>query len=110
MARPKKTDVPFNELESDLLEAANVMLTHACSKSSFPITTYIVPDKVDVKEIRTSMHLTQVQFAHFIGASVHSVSHWGNGRRPLDGTASRLLCVLKNNPRAVLDAQGQPSA
>ena len=109
MARPKKTDVPLNELESDLLEAANAMLAHTRGESSYPVTTYTVPDTVDVKEIRSSMHLTQVQFAHFIGASVHAVRHWENGRRTPDGTARTLLCVLQNNPRAVLDALGQPN-
>lgn len=106
MARPKKNDAPLGELERDLLEAANAMLAHARGEVEYPTTTYTVPDDVDVKEIRTSMHLTQEQFAHFIGASVHAVRHWENGRRTPDGTARTLLYVLQNNPRAVLDALG----
>ena len=32
------------------------------------------------------------------------------GRRTPDGTARTLLCVLQDNPRAVLDALGQTHA
>lgn len=110
MARPKKQDAELSELETDLLEAANAMLAHVRGETKLPTQHYTIPDSVDVKEIRSSMHLTQEQFAHFIGASVHAVRHWENGRRKPDGTARTLLCVLQNNPRAVLDALGNPAA
>ncbi len=67
-----------------------------------------VPATVDVKQIRTAMNLTQQQFADHIGASVHAVRHWENGRRTPAGTARTLLCVLRNDPNAVLDALGRP--
>lgn len=110
MARPKKQDTERSPLENDLLEAANAMLAHVRGKADHPTHRYSIPEEVDVKEIRDSMHLTQEQFANFIGASVHAVRHWENGRRKPDGTARTLLCVLQNNPRAVLDALGQPHA
>jgi putative transcriptional regulator len=110
MSRPKKNDTELNELESDLLEAADAMLAHSRGELDLPEYHYTVPDEVDVKEIRTSMHLTQEQFAQYIGASVHAVRHWENGRRKPDGTARTLLCVLQSNPRAVLDALGRPVA
>ena len=72
--------------------------------------TYTVPDNVNVKNIRTSLHLTQEQFANLIGASVHAVRHWEKGHRTPDGTARTLLCVLQDNPRAVLDTLGQTHA
>ena len=79
MARPKKNDAPLNELEIDLLEAAKDMLAHSRGElgaEHFRSTTYTVPDNVNVKNIRTSLHLTQEQFANLIGASVHAVRHW----------------------------------
>lgn len=109
MARPKKNTAPLNELEKDLLEAAEEMLAHARGEIELPTYYYTVPEAVDVKEIRNNLHLTQEQFAHFIGASVHAVRHWENGRRTPDGTARTLLHVLQRNPRAVLDALGQPA-
>ena len=110
MSRPKKTEAPLTELENDLLEAAKEMLAHSRGEIELPTYYYTVPDEVNVKEIRSNLHLTQEQFAHFIGASVHAVRHWENGRRKPDGTARTLLCVLQSNPRAVLDALGSPAA
>ena len=110
MARPKKNDNKITPLGQELIEAAEEMLAHARGKIELPAYHYTVPKGVDVKEIRTSLHLTQEQFAHFIGASVHAVRHWENGRRTPDGTARTLLHVLQYNPRAVLDALGQPTA
>ncbi len=88
----------------ELIQAAKDMLAHARGEKVFPTTYYFVPDKVDVKEIRDNLHLTQVQFASFIGASVHAVRHWENGRRTPDGTARTLLYILKVKPKAVLEA------
>jgi putative transcriptional regulator len=110
MPRPKKNNLALTELERDLLEATHAMLAHTHSKKMDPTTTHAIADIVNVKEIRTNLHLTQEQFARFIGASVHAVRHWENGRRTPDGTARRLLCILKANPRAVLDALGQPES
>jgi putative transcriptional regulator len=108
MARPKKGTAPLNELEKDLLEAAQEMLAHMRGEIELPTYYYTPPENVDVKQIRSNLHLTQKQFAHFIGASVHAVRHWENGRRKPDGTARTLLRVLQSNPCAVLDALGQP--
>lgn len=113
MARPKKNNNELTELESDLLEAAEAMLAHKRGEAwtkDFPTYRYNRPDEVDVKEIRSNLHLTQQEFASFIGASVHAVRHWENGRRTPDGTARTLLYVLEKNPRAVLDVLNQPRA
>jgi putative transcriptional regulator len=104
MARPKKIEMPLTELEQDLLQSAQDMLAHARGEKKFPTYSYNAPANVDVKEVRSNLHLTQEEFASFIGASVHAVRHWENGRRTPDGTARTLLCVLKANPNAVLAA------
>lgn len=110
MSRPEKSEEEITPLGQELIEAAEEMLAHINGDIELATYQYNVPDEVDVKELRSSMHLTQKQFASFIGASVHAVRHWENGRRTPDGTARTLLYVLQNNPRAVLDALGQPNA
>lgn len=112
MGRPKKSDTELSELEKELLEAANAMLAHTRGEEwtkNFKTTSYLLPDAVDVKEIRNSMRMTQVQFASYMGASVHAVRHWENGRRTPDGPARVLLCVLRHNPRAVSEALDIPA-
>ncbi len=109
MARPKKNDDAITPFGRELIEAAEEMLAHSRGEIELPTYYYSIPDEVDVKEIRANLHLTQEQFAHFIGASVHAVRHWENGRRTPDGTARTLLHVLQHNPHAVLAALGQPA-
>jgi putative transcriptional regulator len=110
MARPKKTSIETTTLGQDLIQAAQEMLAHHRGEKHFPTYYYNRPSEVDVKEIRSNLHLTQQEFASFIGASVHAVRHWENGRRTPDGTARTLLYVLEKNPRAVLDVLNQPRA
>lgn len=107
MPRPKKTKEPLTELERDLLQAAQDMLAHARGEKKFLTHDYNSVKNIDVKEVRKNLHLTQEEFANFIGASVHAVRHWENGRRTPDGTAKTLLCVLKANPHAVMEALNQ---
>ncbi|MEQ1706638.1 MAG: helix-turn-helix domain-containing protein [Rickettsiales bacterium] len=104
MPRPKKTDKPLTELEKDLLQSAKDMLAHSTGEKKFPSYHYDFENKINVKEVRKNLHLTQEEFANIIGASVHAVRHWENGRRTPDGTARTLLWVLKANPSAVMDA------
>ena len=107
MARPKKNDDMITPLGQELIDAAQEMLAHSRGEIEMPTYYYTIPEEVDVKEIRNNLHLTQEQFAHFIGASIHAVRHWENGRRTPDGTARTLLHVLRHNPRAVLNALRQ---
>lgn len=104
MARPRKTDDKISPLGQELIEAAQAMLAHVKGELELPTYSYPIPDKVDVKKIRNAMHLTQDQFAHYIGASVSAIRHWERGRRKPDGPARTLLFVLENNPRAILEA------
>jgi len=100
----RKAEHKTSELGQELILAAKDMLAHARGEKKFPTYSYNAPANIDVKEVRSSLHLTQEEFASFIGASVHAVRHWENGRRTPDGTARTLLCVLKANPSAVLAA------
>ena len=60
-----------------------------------------VPEKVNVKAIRTGLGLTQEGFAGRYGFSVNAVRHWEQGKRqPESGTRAYLL-VIENNPEAV---------
>lgn len=109
MPRPKKIEEEITPLGKELIEAAEEMLAHSKGEIKIPTYSYNVAENVDVKKIRSSLHFTQEQFASFIGASVHAVRHWENGRRTPDGTAKTLLHILQHNPRAVLDALGPQS-
>jgi len=58
----------------------------------------------DIKMVRESLHVSQVEFAMMIGVSVRTLQNWEQGRRKPEGPAKALLRVASKNPKAVLEA------
>lgn len=63
-----------------------------------------VPDKVDVRGVRSGLHMTQEEFADRFGFSVYSVRNWEQGRRKPEGPARILLTIIEREPEAALRA------
>jgi putative transcriptional regulator len=59
---------------------------------------------IDVKKIRTSINMTQEQFASSFGMSVATLRHWERGDRVPSGTAMVLLNIVSKKPDMVLEA------
>ena len=59
---------------------------------------------VDVKRIRSKLHVSQSEFALMIGVSKATLQNWEQGRREPDGPAKALLRVVQKQPEAVLEA------
>ena len=60
--------------------------------------------KLDVRDLRARLRLTQRQFAGFFGFSLNTLKHWERGSRKPTGTALVLLSVIHENPRVVMKA------
>lgn len=60
-----------------------------------------VPDSVNVKMIRTSQKLSQVDFAKRYGFPLGTIRNWEQGRRVPEGPAKILLKIIKHNPEIV---------
>ncbi len=58
-------------------------------------------------KVRRRMRITQREFAGRFGIPVATLRRWERGNRRPNGTALTLLVVIRNNPRAVLDAVRQ---
>ena len=58
----------------------------------------------DVKNVRKTLHVTQIQFSNMIGVTVDTIQNWEQGRRKPNGPARALLQVAKHSPKAVLEA------
>ena len=59
---------------------------------------------LDVKKVRTKLHVSQSQFALMIGVSRATLQNWEQGRREPEGPAKALLKIVEKNPKAVLEA------
>lgn len=53
----------------------------------------------EVRNIRMSLEMTQVIFAQIMGVSVKTVEAWEGGRCEPNGTARRMLSMLKSDPK-----------
>jgi len=69
-------------------------------------TTYRVhvPERVDVKAIRTNLGMTQDEFAGRFGFSVNTLRHWEQGSRQPEGPTRAYLLVIARAPKAVQKA------
>src|SRR5579863_578565 len=63
-----------------------------------------LPEVVDVKEIRTHLHMTQSKFSDCFGFSLDAVKHWEGGRRKPEASARAFLTVIAKNPEVVIAA------
>ena len=63
-----------------------------------------VPDRVDVRAIRSKLGLTQEAFAGRFGFSVNTLRHWEQGKRQPEGPTRAYLLVIDRAPNAVLRA------
>jgi putative transcriptional regulator len=63
-----------------------------------------VPATVDVKAIRNSLGMSQLEFAGRFGFSVNTLRHWEQGTRVPEGSARAYLMVIARAPDAVRDA------
>jgi len=63
-----------------------------------------VPVRVDVKEIRRKLGLTQQAFAARFGFSVNTLRHWEQGKRIPEGPTRVYLLVISRAPEAVQKA------
>lgn len=52
----------------------------------------------EIRSIRLSLDMTQTIFAQVMGVSVKTVEAWEGGRSIPNGTARRMLSMLKNDP------------
>lgn len=93
----------FDDLMNGLNEVDAFL---AGEKKGFKVT---VPAEVDVKEIRTKLHMTQARFSDTFGFSLDTVKHWEGGRRTPETPARAFLTVIARNPAAVIEAL-QPQA
>lgn len=63
-----------------------------------------VPEKMDVKKIRTRLGLSQEAFAETYGFALSAVRDWEQGRRTPERSARILLKIVEKDPDAVTRA------
>lgn len=67
------------------------------------LTTVEVP-RIDIRETRKKLGLSQAQFAAKFGFQAATLRNWEQGRTQPDGPARVLLAVIAKHPEAVEDS------
>ncbi len=92
----------MSEAGKSIIKGASEALEFAQGKENGCVVH--VPDDIDVSAIRSSMHMTQRQFALQFGLSQRTLQDWEQGRRTPTGVSRVLLQVLSKEPAAVIRA------
>ena len=88
----------FEEMAQGTAEA------HAYMKGKRKGYKVTLPEKVDVRNLRKRLHLSQNRFAESFGFSVDAVRHWESGRRQPEATARALLILIAADPKFVMNS------
>jgi putative transcriptional regulator len=83
------------------LDSAKAYLDGTADKRLYRVH---VPQKIDVKKIRTRLGLSQEAFAERYGFAVSAVRDWEQGRRKPERSARILLKIVEKEPEAVTRA------
>lgn len=79
-------------------------LAYAEGKADVDTYRVHVPERIDVKAIRTKLDMTQIEFAGRFGFSVNTLRHWEQGSRQPEGPTRAYLLVIDRVPKAVQKA------
>lgn len=83
------------------IKEAGAYLDGTADKRQFRVH---VPEKIDVKKIRTRLGLSQEAFAQKYGFALSAVRDWEQGRRRPERSARILLKIVDKEPEAVTRA------
>ena len=87
-----------------LEQSAKEIRAHVKGEARLPTKRILLPDKVDVKRIRTKAGMSQAEFARAFCINPRTLQEWEQGRRKPDATSRAYLAVIAKNREAVLDA------
>lgn len=95
----------MSKVGESLLRSAQEALAYAKGHKQGTKTHKInVPKEVDVRAIRTQLHMSRDEFAENFGFSIRTLEKWEQGIRQPEGPARAYLTVIARKPEAVKSA------
>ncbi|GLI20899.1 MULTISPECIES: helix-turn-helix domain-containing protein [Hyphomicrobiales] len=94
----------MNTVADSIRRGLNEALAYAEGKADANAYRVHVPERIDVKAIRTKLDMTQEEFAGRFGFSVNTLRHWEQGSRQPEGPTRAYLLVIDRAPKAVQKA------
>jgi len=94
----------MSKVADSIRRGLNEALAYAEGKADANAYRVHVPERIDVKAIRTKLDMTQEEFAGRFGFSVNTLRHWEQGSRQPEGPTRAYLLVIDRAPKAVQKA------
>lgn len=94
----------MSKVADSIRRGLNEALAYAEGKADVNAYRVHVPERIDVKAIRTKLDMTQEEFAGRFGFSVNTLRHWEQGSRQPEGPTRAYLLVIDRAPKAVQKA------
>ena len=111
-AKTKRASKPkYSKAGTRILKSLNEAVRWAKGEDILGVkVSYVrVPNKLDVKAIRTRLGMSQTKFANSFGFSASTLRNWEQGTRKPETTARILLTIIERAPaivQKVLNEQG----
>lgn len=94
----------MSKVADSIRRGLNEALAYAEGKADVNAYRVHVPERIDVKAIRTKLDMTQEEFAGRFGFSVNTLRHWEQGSRQPEGPTRAYLLVIDRAPKVVQKA------
>jgi putative transcriptional regulator len=92
----------FEKIAEGLREAISI-----ARGESKPAKLFI-PAHIDVRRIRARLRLSQQDFAHAFGFTVHQIRQWEQGRSHPLGAVRAYLTIIDRDPKHVMGVLRRP--
>jgi len=89
---------------NEIIQGMREALAYARGEADQAQYAVHIPEDIDVKAIRSKLHMTQKSFAQSFGFSLTTVRHWEQRLRRPEGPARAYLLVISRRPEAVREA------
>src|SRR5687768_16137144 len=83
---------------TDAIQKGEVRQRLKCQEASLDLEPTAYGARL-VKQVRTTLHLTQPLIARFLGVSTNTVRAWERGHRQPGPTASRFMDEIRRDPK-----------
>jgi putative transcriptional regulator len=94
----------MSEVAKSIRRGLEEALAYARGKADASRYQVHVPERIDVRAIRTRLGMTQQEFAACFGFSVNTLRHWEQCKRQPEGPTRAYLLVIDRAPGAVQKA------
>jgi len=102
-AKPSRSSKK-KSLGEDLIEGVRSGIAHLKGEITLRERRYEIPDRVDVKQVREALGLSQTQFAMRYGFNPRTLQEWEQGRTQPDTAARAYLTLIAKEPEIVTRA------